>query len=95
MCGIEKGHIYTCLGLVFAASIFSILICWCIDITIKSYNNNNNQTKENNKVDSIITINKTFIIELEQLDSIKNEKIIKVKELDNDSTIKLFYKLIQ
>lgn len=94
MCGIEKGHVYTCLGLVFAAAIFSILICWCIDITIKSYNNTN-QTKENDKVDSIITINKTFIIELEQIDSIKNEKVIKVKELDNDSTIKLFYKLIR
>lgn len=94
MCGIEKGHIYTCLGLVFAASIFSILICWCIDITIKRHNNSN-QTKENDKVDSIITINKTFIIELEQLDSIKNDKIIKIKELDNDSTIKLFYELIR
>lgn len=94
MCGIEKGHIYTCLGLIFVASIFSFLICWCIDITIKSHNNSN-QTKENDKVDSIITINKTFIIELEQLDSIKNEKVIKVKELDNDSTIKLFYKLIR
>ena len=38
---------------------------------------------------------KTLIIEINHLDSIKNEKVIKVKELNNDSTLKLFYKLIQ
>lgn len=90
MCGIEKGHVYTCLGLVFAASIFSILICWCID-----YYSNTNQVKENDKVDSITKVNKTLIIEVNNLDSIKNAEIIKIKELDNDSTIKLFYKLIR
>ena len=50
---------------------------------------------ENNKVDSITKVNKTLIIEINHLDSIKNEKVIKVKELNNDSTLKLFYKLIQ
>ena len=91
MCGIEKGHIYGCLVIIFVASIFSILIGLCID----HYSNNNNQVKENNKVDSITKVNKTLIIEVNNLDSIKNAEIIKIKELDNDSTIKLFYKLIR
>ena len=90
MCGIEKEHIYGCLGIIFAASIFSILI----GLSIEHYSNNN-QVKENNKVDSITKVNKTLIIEVNNLDSIKNAEIIKVKELDNDSTIKLFYKLIR
>ena len=31
---------------------------------------------------------------IKQLDSIKNEKVIEVKSLDNDSTLRLFYQLI-
>lgn len=92
MCGIEKGHVYGCLVIIFVASIFSILIGLIID---HYSNSNNNQVKENNKVDSITEINKTLIIEVNNLDSIKNAEIIKIKELDNDSTIKLFYKLIR
>ena len=92
MCGIEKGHIYGCLRIIFVASFFTILICLCIDHYI---NSNSNQVKENNKVDSITKVNKTLIIEVNNLDSIKNAEIIKIKELDNDSTIKLFYKLIR
>ena len=90
MCGIEKGHIYGCLVIIFIASIFSILIGLCIDNC-----SNTNQIKENNKVDSITKVNKTLIIEVNNLDSIKNAEIIEVKSLDNDSTVKLFYKLIR
>ena len=91
MCGIEKGHIYGCLGIIFAASFFTVLICLGID-----YCSNTNQVKENNnKVDSITKVNKTLIIEVNNLDSIKNAEIIKIKSLDNDSTVKLFYKLIR
>ena len=90
MCGIEKGHIYGCLVIIFIASIFPILIGLVID-----HYSNNNQVKENNKVDSITKVNKTLIIEVNNLDSIKNAKVIEVKTLDNDSTIKLFYKLIK
>ena len=92
MCGIEKVHIYGCLGIIFIASFFTVLICLCIDHYI---NSNSNQVKENNKVDSITKVNKTLIIEVNNLDSIKNAEIIKIKELDNDSTIRLFYKLIR
>lgn len=39
--------------------------------------------------------NDSLKIEVGNLDSIKNAKVIEVKTLDNDSTIKLFYKLIK
>lgn len=46
------------------------------------------------KADSIIKVNDSIKIKVEQLDSIKNAKIIEVQMLDNDSTLKLFYELI-
>lgn len=39
--------------------------------------------------------NDSLRIEVDNLDSIKNAKVIEVKALDNDSTIKLFYQLIK
>ena len=39
--------------------------------------------------------NDSLRIEVDNLDSIKNAKVIEVQTLDNDSTIKLFYKLIK
>lgn len=49
---------------------------------------------ENNRIDSITKENDKLIIEVENLDSIKNAKVIEVKSLDNDSTLRLFYQLI-
>ena len=46
------------------------------------------------KADSIIKVNDSIKIKVEQLDSIKDAKIIEVQTLDNDSTVKLFYELI-
>ncbi len=46
------------------------------------------------KIDSITKQNDSIIIKVNNLDSIKDAKIIEVKSLDNDSTLKLFYKLI-
>lgn len=39
--------------------------------------------------------NDSLRIEVNNLDSIKNAKVIEVQNLDNDSTIKLFYQLIK
>ena len=39
--------------------------------------------------------NDSLRIEVDNIDSIKNAKVIEVKTLDNDSTVKLFYKLIK
>ena len=46
------------------------------------------------KADSIVKVNDSIKIKVEQLDSIKDAKIIEVQALDNDSTLKLFYELI-
>ena len=50
---------------------------------------------EESSLDSLIIANDNLIIEVETLDSIKDAKVIKVKSLDNDSTLKLFYQLIR
>lgn len=46
------------------------------------------------KVDSLIKVNDSIKIKVERLDSVKNAKIIEVQTLDNDSTVNLFYELI-
>lgn len=54
--------------------------------------------KNNNAIEQDVEIQKhndSLKIEVNNLDSIKNAKVIEVKTLDNDSTIKLFYKLIK
>lgn len=54
--------------------------------------------KINNVIEQDIELQKhndSLKIEVNNLDSIKNAKVIEVKTLDNDSTIKLFYKLIK
>lgn len=45
-------------------------------------------------IDSIVKDNDKLVIEVEHLDSIKNAKVIEIKTLDNDSTLRLFYQLI-
>ena len=55
-------------------------------------------TKNNNIIEPNVEIQKhndSLRIEVDNLDSIKNAKVIEVKTLDNDSTIKLFYQLIK
>lgn len=54
--------------------------------------------KSNNIIEPDVEIQKhndSLRIEVYNLDSIKNAKVIEVKTLDNDSTVKLFYKLIK
>ena len=54
--------------------------------------------KNNNIIETGVELKKqndSIKLEVKQLDSIKNAKVIEVKTLDNDSTIKLFYKLIK
>lgn len=50
---------------------------------------------ERHEIDSITKENDKLIIKVESLDSIKNAKVIEVKSLDNDSTLRLFYELIR
>lgn len=46
-------------------------------------------------IDSIKYENNKITIEINNLDSIKNAKIIEIKTLDNDSVLELFYELIR
>ena len=71
-----------------------LVIALCISIAICDYN----RKKNNNIIETDVELQKhndSLRIEVDNLDSIKNAKVIEVKTLDNDSTIKLFYKLIK
>lgn len=79
-------------GLLFYITIVGITL-----IFIKYCNRTSTTTTpvESIQIDSITKENTKLIIEVEHLDSIKDAKIIEVKGLDNDSTLKLFYQLIR
>lgn len=49
---------------------------------------------ERNDIEELLITRDSLINEINQLDSIKNEKVIEIYNLDNDSTLKLFYKLV-
>lgn len=46
------------------------------------------------EINKLLITRDSLINEINELDSIKNEKIIEIYNLDNDSTVKLFYKLV-
>lgn len=74
--------------------IFIIIIVVILGANVRKYYYN----KNNNVIEQDIELQKhndSLKIEVNNLDSIKNAKVIEVKTLDNDSTIKLFYKLIK
>ena len=77
-----------------------IIICVIIGfvtgvMTLYKYECDTRTPIENNvSIDSLTTINDSIKIKVEHLDSIKNAKVIEVQTLDNDSTLKLFYKLV-
>lgn len=50
--------------------------------------------KDISGVNVLIKQNDSIKVKINNLDSIKNAKIIEVESLDNDSTIKLFYELV-
>lgn len=77
---------------IIIALMFALLIGGCID-TCVSYNERINNNKH--IIDSIKIVNKEYKNKLNKLDSIKDAEIIEVKALDNDSTVKLFYRLIR
>lgn len=78
-------------GCVITLVIVFIICCFVI-IGKYYYNKNNNVIEQDIELQKR---NDSLKIEVNNLDSIKNAKVIEVKTLDNDSTIKLFYKLIK
>ena len=84
------------IGLCYVVGCYLVLLAV---VVIYSYSrkiiNNEDTIKENVTItDSIIKVNDSIKIKVEHLDSIKNAKVIEVQTLDNDSTLKLFYKLV-
>lgn len=67
-------------------------ICAIIIGTYYHSKNNNNIIEQDVELQKH---NDSLKIEVDNLDSIKNAKVIEVKTLDNDSTVKLFYQLIK
>ena len=84
------------IGLCYIAGCYLVILGLIITYKYsKKLINNENTIKENVILtDSIIKVNDSIKIKVEHLDSIKNAKVIEVQTLDNDSTLKLFYKLV-
>ena len=84
------------IGLCYSVGCYLVVLAVVIIYTYsKKIINNEEDIKENVTVtDSIIKVNDSIKIKVEHLDSIKNAKVIEVQTLDNDSTLKLFYKLV-
>lgn len=77
--------------------VFTWIILFIVGFVIgrcTKQDNSSRPVEEIVKADSIIKVNDSIKIKVEQLDSIKDAKIIEVQTLDNDSTLKLFYELI-
>ena len=83
-------------GLCYIAGCYLVLLAVVIiyKYSIKIINNEDTVKENVILTDSIIKINDSIKIKVEHLDSIKNAKVIEVQTLDNDSTLKLFYKLV-
>ena len=77
---------------IFVIVIIVIAIIFAANITKYYHRKNNNVIEQDVELQKN---NDSLKIEVNNLDSIKNAKVIEVKTLDNDSTIKLFYKLIK
>lgn len=79
-----------------AAIMIAILVPFAILVIIKNNNKVNNSTpvEEIRHIDNIEKDNVKLNTEINILDSLKNDKVLEVKALDNDCTLILFYKLI-
>ena len=72
--------------------VISLIIIVSMIIGTYYYRKSNNIIEPNVKIQKY---NDSLRIKVDNLDSIKNAKVIEVKTLDNDSIIKLFYKHIK
>ncbi len=84
------------IGLCYSAGCYLVVLVVIIiyNYSRKIINNEDNVKEDVTVTDSIIKVNDSIKIKIEHLDSIKNAKVIEVQTLDNNSTLKLFYKLV-
>ena len=86
-------------GLIRFERVLTLLLVACFAFGIGYFFGSSNDkttrpVEEIIKADSLIKVNDSIKIKVNNLDSIKNAKVIEVQTLDNDSTAKLFYELI-
>lgn len=79
---------------IVGGSVIVIVCTLILFIVIKTCNNNKQIKKDNTTIEKTNYSNDSLRIELKHIDKDKNEKIIEVKGLNNDSTYKLFKRLI-
>lgn len=78
--------------------VFTLVIMIIVVVLLTLWNEKTNYITspvEDIRSDTLLIKNELIIEEVNNLDSIKNEHIKEVKNLSNDSTIELFYKLIR
>ena len=71
--------------------LFIFIVCAIIN---DSKTNTTTSPVESSRIDSITKENNKLIIEVEHLDSIKDENVNEVKRKDNDSALRFFSRLI-
>ena len=74
--------------------IIVLLVCTIIVLAVTKHYDNKQIKKDNTTIEKTNYSNDSLRIELKHIDKDKNEKIIEVKGLNNDSTYKLFKRLI-
>lgn len=67
----------------------------CIDACNRKPEQVTSPVEEIHVIDSLKLDNDKLVLEIGTIDSIKHVKVVEVKNLDNDSTLKLFYELIR
>lgn len=99
---IEKvKEVFIFLLYVLGSCLIVAIICLAIYGSVKLINRNNKKEQTTSpveevvRVDSIIRENNNTKIIIEHLNNDKNEEVIKVRNLSNDSTINLFYELVK
>lgn len=80
---------------IMVAIILIVIITFCLGHFL-GYNRAKVKYSKNTETitDSISKTNNELKLQVKQLDSLKNEKVIEVKGLSNDSTLKLFKQLV-
>lgn len=84
-------HLMAFVGVITAFIVIGLAIGIAYDARIS---HTSSPVEEIRKIDSVGFENNKLVTEINGLDSIKNNKIDEAKKLNNDSTLRLFYKLI-
>lgn len=76
----------------FVILVLALVVCISVIIGKHYHIKNNNIIEQDIEPQKH---NDSLKLKVNNLDSIKNAKVIEVQKLDNDSTVKLFYELIK